>query len=440
MAIPEEWARFELAPPALKEKEGQRYTVFLSYRSANRAWVLSLYDVLKRFDHKVFIDQVELAAGDELIPRLEQALRGSQAGVLVWSDASRDSAWVSKEYQTMERQATNRTNFKFVPVRLDNTELPDFAQNRIFLDFHAYPDGPNGGELLRLLHAVVGKPLSDDAAHYAAEQDEASRRAAAQIGAAVKNSNEKVLLGLLKSDTPEWRASAVLACKAAEGLTKLKAYPEALAALEEIRKEFPRAIRPRQLMALALNRRARDGGSDQDVEDAQAILGELYELGERDPETLGIYGATWAERYRRSGRVNDLKQSRDLYAEAFDTAKDDYYTGINAASKSVLIGGDPELARGKAIASDVQKIVGTEPTKGDYWKTASAAEVQLLQGAYAEAARLYDAAVAAARTETGSHESTWRQACALMAKLGPTAEDRAAVRKAFEHLPDCEHL
>ena len=53
---------------------------------------------------------------------------------------------------------------------------------------------------------------------------------------------------------------------------------------------------------------------------------------------------------------------------------------------------------------------------------------------------LYDAAVAMARAEVGSHESTWRQACALMAKLGPTPAERAAVRQPFEHLPDCEHL
>jgi hypothetical protein len=88
----------------------------------------------------------------------------------------------------------------------------------------------------------------------------------------------------------------------------------------------------------------------------------------------------------------------------------------------------------------VQQIVGTEPRKGDYWQTATAAEAFLIQGNYADAARLYEAAVAMARTETGSHESTWRQACALMAKLNPGAEERALVRRAFEHLPDCEHL
>ena len=386
MAIPEEWQRFALAPRPFES--GERYNVFLSYRSANRAWVLSLYDVLRRYGHKVFIDQCELTPGDELITRLEDALRASQAGVLVWSEASRDSDWVRKEYQVMERQATKRASFRFVPVKLDSTEAPDFAQNRIFVDFHAYPDGPNGGELLRLLHAVIGRPLSEEAAHYAMEQDEASRRAAATVGAAIKNGRPEQLLALLQNSTPEWRSSAVLACKAAEGLTRLKAYTEAVDALEALQKEFPRAIRPKQLQALALNRRAREGGSDQDLDMAQAILGELYELGERDAETLGIYGATWAERYRRSGRLSDLKQSRDLYAEAFESAHDDYYTGINAASKSVLIGGDAEIVQAKAIAADVQKIVGTATSKGDYWKTVTAAEALLIQGDFSEAARL----------------------------------------------------
>ncbi len=67
-------------------------------------------------------------------------------------------------------------------------------------------------------------------------------------------------------------------------------------------------------------------------------------------------------------------------------------------------------------------------------------EVFLLMKNYAEAARLYRAAVAMARAETGSHESTWKQACRLMQKLNPTAEERAVVRAAFSHLPDCDQV
>jgi hypothetical protein len=32
------------------------------------------------------------------------------------------------------------------------------------------------------------------------------------------------------------------------------------------------------------------------------------------------------DRYDASGDLNDLRQSRDLYVEAFEAAQDDYYT------------------------------------------------------------------------------------------------------------------
>jgi hypothetical protein len=434
----DEWLKFVPAPRPLAD--GEKWNVFLSYRSANRAWVMNLYDVLRGHGHQVFLDQCVLAAGDELITELQKALRASQAGVLVWSQATRDSEWVSREYQVMERMTKSKPSFRFVPVRLDSSELPDFAANRIFLDFQFYPDGPNGGELLRLLHAVVGAALSPEAATFALEQDELSSDATAQISAAIKNKRPEKLVELFETGGLAWESSATLGGKVAEGLTKLGKYDVALDLLEKLTRQFPKAVRPKQLRALALNRRAREGGpsAEADINAAQDILGVLYERGERDPETLGIYGATWMERYRRSNDLRDLRQSRDLYSEAFDTAQDDYYTGINAAAKSVLLGGDDELATAAALAERVEKIVGTEARKGDYWLTATIGEVFLIRKRYVEAGKLYVAAVATAPTEDGSHKSTWTQACALMAKLQPTTEERALVRKAFAHLPDCE--
>jgi len=401
---------------------------------------MNLYDVLRQHGHQVFLDQCELAAGDELITQLQAALRTSQAGVLIWSDATRDSKWVSREYQVMERQADTKPGFRFIPVVLDGTELPDFAASRIFLDFQAYPDGPNGGELLRLLHAVVGKSLSPEAAHFALEQDEASRQASAQISAAIKNDRGERLVELFRQGGLPWQSSATLGCRAAEGLTKLGKYDLALDVLQQLEQRFPKAVRPKQLRALALNRRFRETKNESDSVAAQDILGELYALGERDPETLGIYGATWMDRYKQTKDPRHLRQSRDLYREAFEGAHDDYYTGINAASKSVLLGGDENLSIASALAQQVQQIVGTEPRAGDYWLTATIGEVFLIQQKYADAARLYTAAVAIAPSEQGSHRSTWTQACALMEKLQPAPGDRALVRQAFEHLPDCNAL
>jgi hypothetical protein len=181
-----------------------------------------------------------------------------------------------------------------------------------------------------------------------------------------------------------------------------------------------------------LARRNQEG----DLRRAQRVLGALYEAGERDPETLGIYGRTWMDRYSTSGDLSDLAQSRDLYAEAFDRAQDDYYTGINAASKSALLGTPEDLARGEDYAARVQKIVGIEPKDGDYWMTATVGEVFLLMKRYADAARLYKTAVATARAETGSHRSTWTHARRLMEKLGPSPEERALIQSAFAHLKE----
>jgi hypothetical protein len=154
MAIAEEWLKYAPKPTILSGTD--RWNVFLSYRSVNRAWVLNLYDVLRELGHKVFLDQTALKPGDQLVKELQDALKTSQAGILIWSSATQDSDWVQREYETLENLATDRRGFRFVPVRLDRSELPLFARNRIFVDFADYPDGPNGGELLRLLMALQG--------------------------------------------------------------------------------------------------------------------------------------------------------------------------------------------------------------------------------------------------------------------------------------------
>lgn len=430
MPLSDQWLR--LAPKPHPLRPDQKWHVFLSYRSVNRLWVINLYDVLRQQGFEVFLDQVVLTGGDELLLVLEDGLQKSQAGVLVWSSAAGESDWVRGEYHTLESQARSRKGFRFVPIRLDATTLPPFAQGRFFLDFSSYPDGPNGGELLRLLYGITGQPLTAEAAHFAVEQDALAKQQADEVGAAIRNKDPEGLLELFTTGGPAWETSSALGCMAAEGLIKLGGNEDAIRVLEEVERKFPRAIRPKQLRALALARRGQEG----DLRRAQRLMGALYEAGERDPETLGIYGRTWMDRYSTSGDASDLAQSRDLYAEAFERAQDDYYTGINAASKSVLLGTPEDLARAEDYAGRVQTIVGTEPKQGDYWMTATIGEVFLLMKRYEDAARVYKAAVATARAETASHRSTWTQAQRLMEKLGPSPEERALIHSAFAHLQE----
>ncbi len=423
--IPPEWLKFAPKPDALEE--GQRWNVFLSYRSINRGWVLNLYDVLTELGFKVFLDQYVLKSGDSLVRSLEDALESSQSGILVWSNAAKDSEWVRNEYDTMMSKSTSNKKFYFIPVKIDRAPLPTFAKSKIYIDFAEYPDGPNGGDLLRLVHGLVGKPLNEEAVQFAWEQDEASGIAAAKITAAIRNKRPPILLKLFDEGGLPWKTTASLACKTAEGLIKLGCEDDAIAMLAQVEKDFPKSIRPRQLRALALARR----GKRSDLDDAQDILGELYALNHLDPETLGIYGRTWMDRYKLSKDLHDLRQSRNYYAEAFEKSPDDYYTGINAASKSILLG---EIEKGDSYAAMVEKIVGNKAVPGDYWQTATVAEVLLIQKKYKEAADMYQQAVDIAPSEKASHESTLKQAKLLLEKLQASSETQTEVLQAFKDL------
>lgn len=425
--IPAEWLQHAPKPRAFRQ--GEKWHVFLSYRSVNRTWVLNLYDILVELNFKVFMDQCELKGGDELIDRLQDGLRWSQAGVLMWSSAAEDSKWVSKEYQTLERKATNDEHFQFIPIKLDSQELPEFAANRIFMDFSSYPDGPNGGELIRLLHGIVGKPMDPATVRFANTQDEKANEAIMEINAAVRNGYAEDIVALSQSDILPWKTTPSLGCKAAESLIKLKKYNEAITVLQNLEAKFSKAIRPKQLHALAL---ARIGGNE-NVKLAQKILGKLYEQGERDPETLGIYARTWMDRYNQSKNIDDLEQSQRYYAEAFEKAPDDYYTGVNAATKSLLLGTAKGIELAERYAGNTLDIVGTKPWPNDYWKTATVAELLLIKRQYADAAVMYREAIKMEPKSFGNHESTRSQAEKILAKLGAPDNDRATVLAVFNN-------
>ena len=175
-------------------------------------------------------------------------------------------------------------------------------------------------------------------------------------------------------------------------------------------------------------------GIANDIEEAQEILGVLNNRNHLDPESLGIYARTWMDRYNLSNDINDLKQSRKLYADAFEKTPDDFYTGINAAAKSILIGTDADVEKGYGYADRVQKIVGNAPIPNDYWKTATIAEVLLIKKQYKEAGDMYSEAILIEPKSFGSHESTKKQALKLLDKLQANEDEINQVLEAFKHL------
>lgn len=414
-----------LAPQAPELTGNHKWHVFLSYRSVHRPWVIHLYDTLRQMKFEVFLDQYVLAASDTLVAGLAEGLEKSASGVLIWSTATQDSQWCRKECDSMEAKAsTAQSGFHYVVSTLDKVELPFWARQRVYIDFSECREGPRGTGLLRLMYGILGKPLPDAAVRLAILVDDMTQQALFKIRGSLNTGDYERLLQLSGSDDLAWMTSPLLSCSVTEALIKLKRYDDALAVLDRVQSRFPKGVRPIQLRGLALARKG-------DWRSAQAVLSDLEAAGEQDPETLGIYARTWTDRYQESRMLNHLRRSRDLYARAFANAPLDYYTGINAAAKSVFLG---EHDAAEAYAAKVQDIVGTTATQGDYWKTATAAEVQLIRQNYAEAAELYRSAVDMESESVGSHETTWLQAQRLMKVLEPSPQELGQVASVFAHL------
>ena len=142
-------------------------------------------------------------------------------------------------------------------------------------------------------------------------------------------------------------------------------------------------MRLRQLCGLALRRNGR-------LDEAAYELNLLRQRGHQDVETLGILAAVWADLWERrseagakdGARDASGKQSRNLYANAFEKVPTDTYTGINAASKTAMLGdlegarilADRVLARLREM--DEARCGSPSP---DYWVRVTEPEALLLK-------------------------------------------------------------
>jgi hypothetical protein len=413
-------ARFFPEPSQLKP--GQKWHIFVSYRSVDRPWVLKLHDDLRRLKYEVFVDQFVLNAGAPLASSLGDGLNKSSSAILVWSKNYSTSNWTNDEYNALEARRNADRSFGFGIAVKDMTPLDGLLAGRIYADFSSTPEGPCGEGLLRLVLGMMGKPLPPEAVQLATAIDAEQRRNLILIKAARQDDDPDRIIEMAKSEDPAWTTSPLLGCAAAEALIAAERADAADAILARLRQRFPAAIRPRQLEGLAAKRR-------HDWQAAMRILGALYAEDFRDAETVGMYAASWMVRYQESGNRLHLIKSRDLYREAFESSSDSY-TGINAATKSLFLG---ERETALQLAARVEEIFN-EKKPADYWDLATLAESRLLQGDYAQAAQFYTAAILKAPGETGSHRGTLAQAINIMESLEAPPADLALVEEAFSHL------
>jgi TIR domain len=110
------------------------YDVFISYSHADLDWVVEFAGHLESKGHRVARDEVVMKPGDIIVHAVEEAIRDSAHGILVFSAASVASRWVKEEYASLMQRSIEEGP-RFIPVIIDDVKLPLFAASRYYVDF-----------------------------------------------------------------------------------------------------------------------------------------------------------------------------------------------------------------------------------------------------------------------------------------------------------------
>ena len=126
--------------------------IFISYSRTDADAARDISRTLSQAGLEPWLDTVEIGPGDSFLERMNEGLREASYVLLLLSNASLTSRWVTREW--MSAMASGRT--VIVPILLENVEPPPLLRDILYIDFR---DRSRGGEQLLSFFRKELRPL-----------------------------------------------------------------------------------------------------------------------------------------------------------------------------------------------------------------------------------------------------------------------------------------
>jgi tetratricopeptide (TPR) repeat protein len=126
----------------------------------------------------------------------------------------------------------------------------------------------------------------------------------------------------------------------------------------------------KQLLALALNRRGEKGDQEQAIDVIQSLIKDTG----GDPESYGILGRIYKDRFAATTENSDLEAAMHSYKQGFNLDSTNFYTGINIITLLLQRNNPQDKAELQAILPIVRNAVNgkIENDRVGYWEFATA--------------------------------------------------------------------
>lgn len=121
--------------PTLKNKNNLKYDIFISHSSRDNEFALKLAHDLKQKKITVWIDILNLVAGQTIIEGISKALNNSKLMIIIMSPSYFESIWTKNEYNIGLNKEFESGNIFVIPLYLVKTQIPTIISSKLYSDF-----------------------------------------------------------------------------------------------------------------------------------------------------------------------------------------------------------------------------------------------------------------------------------------------------------------
>ena len=116
--------------------------IFISYSHENKDFADKLAMQLVSHNINIWLDRWELNIGDSIIAKIQEAVDGASAILVLLSKASVSSDWCRNEINAGLLRELEEKQVLVMPVLLEDCEIPVFVRGKLYADFRTnFDDG-----------------------------------------------------------------------------------------------------------------------------------------------------------------------------------------------------------------------------------------------------------------------------------------------------------
>jgi glucokinase len=122
--------------------EKDEYDIFISYSSRDAGTARLLHEYLTEMSYQVWLDKIEVIAGDDIIQKVFDGIKKSRFFVILLSRYSTQSKWVREELSAARIRELEEGKITILPILYEDCKVPESLTSKKYIDFrHSIQQG-----------------------------------------------------------------------------------------------------------------------------------------------------------------------------------------------------------------------------------------------------------------------------------------------------------